>query len=228
VERVKERHRVAAGPVRARRLRVCGAVAVVVAAVLIACASTNAGDTPRGQLRYWVESSNRARVLSLFTTERGERNDYEFSWFVSSLPCAVGPYSLLDTAAAIASSQASSEEAQMRLLSARPPRGVRCGTRLTSQPGETLTITIKPGSRSVEAVTPLLYSGDGVKIESFTPCVSFNGLCAGRFTMTVILESPRRRLTFVYRFRIFYVKSSGRYEGPGRGSTNRMAQCRIG
>lgn len=217
----REGYRSTVAPTRTRGhcLHVCGALVVVTVAVLFACASTGAGDTPRGQSRYWIESGNRTRVLSLFTTEQGERNDYEFSWFVSSLPCARGPYSLLSTEASIASAQGSSEEAQMGLLSSRLPHGVRCGTRLTSQPGETLTIMIKPRARSTEAVTPLLYTGDGVKIESFTPCVSFNGFCAGRFTMTVTLVSPHRRLIFVYQFRIFYVKSSGRFDYPAKKSS---------
>lgn len=211
--------------VNAYRLRACVSITIVAVAMLVLCASTIAGDTPKRQLRFLIETRDRVPVLGLFITERGEKSDYEFAWFVASLPCEVGLYFLLDTAADIASAGASSEEAQMRLLSVHLPRGVRCGTRLASQPGEKVTITVKSRSRRGEAVEPLLYSGGGARIESYTPCVSFDGLCTGRFTMIVDLASPRRHLTFVYPFNIFHVKSTGGSESPRKPPTTGLAKC---
>lgn len=200
---------------------------VVAAAALYVCARTNAGDTPRSQIADSFESNDRAHLASLFTTEREGSDSYEFSWLVSRLPCTVGAYRLLVTVAAIASAQASSEEARVRLLSHQLPQGVRCGTRLTSQPGEKLRITFTSRTSTGENDSPLLYSGDGVKIESFTPCISFNGLCKGQFVMTARLGPPRRGLTFVYRFSILSVESSGRFKSPSQGSTTKVPLCRI-
>jgi hypothetical protein len=194
---------------------------------LVVCAITNARDTPRSQIAGSFESNYRAHLANLFVTEREGKDDYEFSWLVSRLPCQVGTYRLLVTMAAIASAQDSSEEAQVLLLSARLPKGTRCGTPLTFQPGEKLTMTFAPRSRAEEGRSPLLYSGDGVKIESFTPCVSFNGLCTGQFVMTATLDSPHRHLAFKYRFRIFYVKRSGRFESHGGTSPIGALKCQA-
>jgi hypothetical protein len=172
------------------------------------------------------EPNAREQLVGLYTTEL-EGNGFELAWVLSRLPCATAHYRFSATEASIDSSQASSSEAQIHLLSAHLPRGIHCGLPLPAYAGQgSTTITVSPVGSNGKTSPPLLsYSGDGTKIESFSDCMTLSGACAGHYLLKVSFDSPRRRITLVYGFTVTIATSS---TSTARGSDGRkLEQCPI-
>jgi hypothetical protein len=196
----------------------------VIASCMAISATANVGGAPTVQYADRLDTSHHEQLAGLYVTQL-EGYAFEFAWVVARLPCPAGVYRFFATEASIGNSQDSSAESRVRLLWARLPQGIHCGSPLPSGSGQGLiTITIMSQSPTTETGTPaIVYEGNSVKIDSSSPCIRLSGVCEGRYLLIATLETPHRRLKFVYAFSVANTESSGR----ARGLMSGMRQCPI-
>jgi hypothetical protein len=195
----------------------------------VASADPGAGEGPVVQRAERLEAPGEPALVSLYSTElseitgEGSEVGFEMEATIRRLPCARHDYRFAATSASINDSQASIYEAEVRIVSARLPRPLTCGSALAASVTEAgARVRIEPiGEENVDVTR---YSGGAIAVESLTSCATLDELCPGRYKLIASLNGPGpgRRVRIVYTLSVLFVY--GRAKAPGRAEIH---QCPI-
>jgi hypothetical protein len=205
---------------------------VVLINAVSAPSACSAPEGPSAQIADRLQApdqpSDESALVALYTTElhvtnveEASEREWEMEGTIRRLPCALRKYRIIITKAAIDDSQASAQEAVIRIYSMRLPRGVRCGSALP--PGATsgrADVKIEPVAEPT--TSPTRYSGGRIVVESLSGCTTLEHLCPGRYVLMAYLASGDRQLRLTYAFAV--VATSGAQD-PVRTSTTAAVQC---
>lgn len=207
--------RLLGGQIRRTRSR-CGklAISTVLAGVVVALcaaaafsASPESSEGPVVQLAERLEAPGQPALVSLYSTEldtraaEGSEVGFEMEGVIRRLPCALRDYRFITTRASINDSTASRYEAEIHMVSASLPAGIRCGSPLPASIAED-TAKVKIWQIAAEKSGLTRYSGGPITLESLTNCATLDDLCPGRYMLTASLEGSGRPLRFVYTFAV--------------------------
>jgi hypothetical protein len=220
VGHVPSQHQIWTQKLVAHRLRLC--IPLLIAVTVIAATVAGSVRTvstalaaeaePFAQYTNILETFNGMKLAGLYVTSLGdgasEGKQSELTWTLNRLPCPGKSYRFLSLGAAISSSQTSRSEALVRIITARLPRGIHCGTRtpLGLAQGST-KVTVSPTHRGATGSPSSELASGGTEIKSFSACLLLSELCTGKFRFAVYFTSPTGELVIRYRFEVSHVRS---------------------
>jgi len=179
----------------------------LVAAVQLAVASAAAAQSgPIAQDSDTLFDRGGAPSIALYSTELdgggvGRGTSLEMVDIVRSLPCPRTTYRFVATRASLDDSQASVYEATVRVLDARLPPHLSCGSPLpVSLRGISVTVRVTPTSGAT--ILPARYSSERIVVESEKACVTLDSLCAGAYEITGVFQARGRPIRVGYLFTI--------------------------
>ncbi len=217
------------------------AIVTVIAAIVVVLSaqveSSALAADPEAFAQYGntLETLDGVKLASLYVTGLEDGNaegaESELTWTLARLPCPGRSYRFVSSDAAVDSSQVSRSEAQIKILAASLPRGIRCETRIPGglAQGSTM-VTVGPTQRGTAGSPSSEFSSDGTEIKSFSDCLLLSELCTGKFRFVAYFRSLAGELVIRYRFEVARVRSISAAGSLASGvSMNAMGglQCSI-